>query len=187
MKKIITNMKKIMLTTIGLSLFVFGFIANPNIVAQNDRDSASGQGSLPTVSVNGKETKRQFSLSAHENNDGSVKGNAVLHNPAFTGDNGQKYQLQIDISCMKVMGNIAIFGGTIKRTNDSNLVDAVFFAVEDNGNPGRNSDRISRVYFFDDDPTTTGDPQICQNSVITDFVLETIINGNIHVRGGTTP
>ena len=182
MKKVITNMNKIMLTTLAFSLLVFGFIANPNASAQNDKQAASGQGSLPSVNQNGKDAKRQFSLSAQMKSDGTVKGNAVLHNPAFTGDNGQKYQLQIDISCMKVVGNIAIFGGTTKRTNDSSLVDAVFFAVEDNGNPGKNLDRISGAYFFDNDPTTTGDPQACQNNLITDFILETIISGNISVR-----
>jgi hypothetical protein len=43
-------------------------------------------------------------------------GNAVLQNPAFDGANGnQPYFLQIDISCMKVIGNIAFFGGTTRR------------------------------------------------------------------------
>lgn len=158
------------------SLLASGAFASYRLSAE---DSASGQGSLSTDSSN---RKRQFSFSARRGADGTVKGNAVLHNPAFTVDNGQRYQLQIDISCMKVIGNVAFFGGLTKRTNDPSLVDAVYFSVEDNGNPGRGSDRISRVFFFDEDPTTTGDPQLCQNNVIGDFPMEAIESGNIHVR-----
>jgi hypothetical protein len=83
---------------------------------------------------------------------------------------------------MKVVGNIAIFGGTVKRTNDPSLVDAVFFSVQDNAEPGKGVDKISRVFFWDDDPNTTGDPQACQLVTPTDFPLETIEAGNIQVR-----
>jgi hypothetical protein len=83
---------------------------------------------------------------------------------------------------MKVVGNIAIFGGTTTRTNDPNLVDAVFFTVQDNGEPGKNMDKISSVFFWDDDPNTTGDPQACLLTGPTDFPLETIESGNIQVR-----
>jgi hypothetical protein len=138
-------------------------------------DSASGHGALET-----SDGLRQFSFSATEHADGTVTGNAVLSNPAFQVD-GKDYQLQIDISCLKVVGNIAIFGGTTKRTNDPSLVDAVFFTVQDNGEPGK-QDKISRVFFWDDDPTTTGDPQACLLTGPTDFPLETIAKGNIQVR-----
>ncbi len=55
--------------------------------------------------------------------------------------------------------------------------------MQDNGEPGRN-DKISRVYFYDDDPMTTGDPQLCQLNQLGDFqqVLEPIEKGNIQVR-----
>jgi hypothetical protein len=135
-------------------------------------DSANGHGTL--------DGKRQFSFSARTHADGTVTGNAVLHNPNFEVD-GKHYQLQIDISCMHVVGNIAVFGGTTKRTNDPNLVDAVFFSVQDNGEPGKN-DRISRVFFWDDDPDTTGDPQACLLTGPADFPLEQIEKGNIQVR-----
>ena len=82
-----------------------------------------------------------------------------------------------------VDANTAIFGGTVKRTNDPSLVDAVFFAVQDNGEPGKGTDKISRVFFWDDDPSTTGDPQACQLNVVDDFPLETIESGNIQVKG----
>jgi hypothetical protein len=92
--------------------------------------------------------------------------------------------LHINVECLNIVGNTAYIGGTTRRTTDPNLVDAVFFAVEDNGEPGRNSDRISSVFFWDDDPGTTGDPQTCQ--LLPDetgpspiFVIE---SGNISVR-----
>ena len=140
--------------------------------------SADGHGALN----NADSADRQFSFSARKLADGTVTGNAVLVNPAFTGDNGAPYQLQIDISCMHVVGNIAVFGGTTRRTNDANLVDAVFFSVQDNGEPG-DEDRISRAFFWDDDPNTTGDPQACLATLATDFPLEEIESGNIQVRG----
>ena len=150
--------------------------------AQTGREQANGQGSLIVQDESGNNVRRQFSLSARRYADGSVKGNAVLHNPAFRVDNGQKYQLQIDIQCMKVIGNVAFLGGTTRRTNDPNLVDAVFFSVQDNGEPGKGRDMISRAFFFDDDPNTTGDPQLCQGNVLGDFPMEPIDAGNIQVR-----
>lgn len=158
---------------------------NAGSAAQNTKEGASGQGTLLDVNQDGNTVRRQFSLSAHRNADGTVQGNAVLHNPAFETDKNQKYQLQIDISCMKVIGNVAFFGGTTRRTNDPNLVDAVYFSVQDNGEPGRGRDAISRVFFFDNDPNTTGDPQLCQGNNLGDFPMETIESGNIQVRGGT--
>lgn len=167
--------------TLLVSVMITGYSVSATSAAA---DTASGSGSLPAVTTNGDTRKRQFSFSAHRNADGTVKGNAVLHNPAFTVENGQRYQLQIDISCMKVIGNVAFFGGLTKRTNDPNLVDAAYFSVEDNGNPGKGVDRISRVHFFDDDPNTTGDPQLCQGNVLGDFPMEVIESGNIHLRSG---
>lgn len=157
----------------------------PNSVAQGSGEAANGQGTLLVKNSAGEFVRRQFSLSARRSADGSVKGNAVLHNPAFENAKGQRYQLQVDISCMKVIGNVAIFGGTTRRTNDPSLIDAVYFSVQDNGEPGKDRDKISRVFFFDDDPSTVGDPQLCQGNVVSDFPLETIESGNIQVRGGT--
>jgi hypothetical protein len=75
-----------------------------------------------------------------------------------------------------------IFGGSTRRTNDPNLVDAVYFSVQDNGEPGAGKDMISRAFFFDDDPNTTGSPALCLGSTLTDLPLETIESGNIQVR-----
>ena len=157
---------------------LFAFVSGS--AAQPSAASANGHGAL---SNGGESGDRQFSFSARKLADGSVTGHAVLVNPAFDGDNGAPYQLEIDLSCMHVVGNIAVFGGTTRRTNDASLVDAVFFSVQDNGEPGGGVDKISRVFFWDDDPATTGDPQACLATLATDFPLETIDSGNIQVRG----
>ena len=83
---------------------------------------------------------------------------------------------------MKVVGNIAFFGGTTRRTTDPNLVDAVYFSAQDNGNPGANNDLLSLAFFFDDDPNTTGDPQLCQQIPIGLFPMEPINSGNISLH-----
>lgn len=174
------NVRRFFLMTLLSALFISGLILSVKTMAQ-DRQSANGQGGLATIRArNGQPAKRQFSFSARRNADGTVSGNAILHNPGFE-VNGQNYALQIDITCMKIVGNVAIFGGLTRRTNDPSLVDAVFFTVQDNGEPGKN-DRISRAFFWDDDPNTVGDPQACQNTGPFDFPLEQIENGNIQVK-----
>jgi hypothetical protein len=139
-------------------------------------ESANGSGKL--------EAGRQFSFNAKRNADGTVTGQATLVNSNFSGSSNPNspYQLKIDITCMKVVGNKAVFGGTTKRTNDANLVDAVFFSVVDNGEPGKN-DLLSRAYFWDDDPNTVGDPQACQLTNPEDLLPEPIQSGNIQVKG----
>jgi hypothetical protein len=140
--------------------------------------SVSGQGALST------DPRRTFSVSAKINADGTASGRATLVNKAFTGENGKSpYLLQVDISCGKMLdANTAILGGTVKKTNDPSLVDAVYFSVQDNGEPGKGTDKISRATFFDDDPTTTGSPALCLGSTLTDLPLETIVSGNLQVK-----
>jgi hypothetical protein len=153
--------------------------------AQTNRDAANGQGTILVQDERGNTVRRQFSFNARRNTDGTVSGRGILHNPAFTGANGKKYAASFEISCLRIEGNIAVLGGTIKRTNDPNLVDTVFFAVQDNGEPGKNRDAISLAIFNDTDPTTDpGDPQVCQDLLIENFGLFTIDAGNIQVRGG---
>lgn len=166
------------------SLLVAGMFTLPAVVVlARAQESANGHGTILVLNDQGEAVRRQFSFSARRDGGGTVKGQAILHNPAFEGTNGQPYQLQIAISCMQVVGNIAIFGGTVKRTNDPSLVDAVFFTVQDNGEPGRDSDKISSVFFWDDDPNTTGDPQACLVTGPNDFPFNTIESGNIQVQG----
>ena len=150
-------------------------------------DSASGHGTVMVVDENGAMARRQFSFSGNQQRDGTVRGNAILRNPQYSGANGQTYMLQVKISCINVIGNVAFFGGTTRRTNDPNLVDAVYFSVQDNGEPGRNNDLISDVFFFDGDPNTTGDPALCLNNQIGDFPMYPIESGNINVRAAAGP
>lgn len=151
-------------------------IATPVLAAETGH--VSGQGALST------DPRRNFSVSAHINGDGTATGRATLVNKAFTGENGKApYLLQVDISCGKMLDDrTAILGGTTRRTNDPSLVDAVFFSVQDNGEPGAGTDKVSRAYFWDDDPNTQGPPSSCVNSTLTDLPLETIVSGNINVK-----
>jgi len=171
---------------VGLSMAVLIILGNGLAGSQFAAPlaAASGHGTLyDGVRPNGQPFRRQFSLSVRQNSDGTASGNAILHNPAADGAHGnQPYMLQIDVSCMKVIGNIAFFGGLTRRTTDPNLVDAVYFSIQDNGNPGADNDMLSRAFFFDDDPTTTGDPQLCQGNQIGDFPMEPIQAGNINLR-----
>jgi hypothetical protein len=180
------KMRTIILSCILTLLVLCGFSATVKTSAQTTRESANGHGAYYNTGDAGS-GKRQFSFSAQRQKDGTVKGTAILNNPAYVGANGNKYQAQFEISCMKVVGNIAIFGGTVRRTNDPNLVDAAYFAVQDNGEPGKNSDMITPVFFNDTDPTTNpGDPQACGELDLTPFLVP-IESGNIQVKGGTLP
>ena len=76
-----------------------------------------------------------------------------------------------------------ILSGTTRKTNDPSLVDAVFFSVQDNGEPGAGKDMVSRAFFWDGDPATTGDPIARLNSTLTDLP-ETIVSGNLNVKAG---
>lgn len=167
---------------IGLAfIFVLVLLAVPAFA----QTAASGHGTLLVTNPDGHgSTRRQFSFSARMDASGTVKGNAVLVNPAYNGDKGQYYLLQIDISCMNVVGNTVFFGGTTRRTNDPNLVDSVYFGVQDNGEPGRNLDMITPAVFWDNDPNTTGDPAACVNIQPGDpkFPMSLIEAGNITVR-----
>jgi len=71
--------------------------------ASGTTESANGHGTINVPDgMTGNTVKRQFSFTAQRRADGTVTGNAILHNPAFEGANGNTYQAQFDISCMKV-------------------------------------------------------------------------------------
>jgi hypothetical protein len=166
------------------ALIAAGLFAAGPAAGQKAGESANGHGALPSVNDSGQTVKREFSFSAQRKADGTVSGHATLVNPAFKGANSKApYQLQIDIVCMNIVGNVAFFGGTTKRTNDPSLVDAVFFSAQDNGEPGKN-DMLSRAFFWDDNPSTQGDPQACRLMTVADAPLERIETGNIQVRNG---
>jgi hypothetical protein len=155
--------------------------------AQANRDAANGNGTVLVQDEQNTTFRRHFSFNARRNPDGTVTGGGILQNPAFTGVDGKTYTASFDISCLRIEGNVAVMGGTIKRTNEPNLVDTVFFAVQDVGEPGKNRDYISLLVFNDEDPTTnTGDPQSCQDLLIEDFGMLLIDAGNIQVRGSSS-
>ena len=163
--------------SLGAASLVIALVSSVPAIAATS-SMVSGQGALSS------DPRRNFSVSAKINADGSATGHATLINKTFTGENGKApYLLQLDIKCGKMVdANTAIFGGTIKRTNDPSLVDTVYFSVQDNGEPGAAKDKVSRAYFFDNDPATTGDPALCLGATLTDLPLETIVSGNINVK-----
>jgi hypothetical protein len=138
--------------------------------------SASGHGTVLLQNTKGKTVRRQFSFSARVMPDGTVKGTAILHNPSFD----PKYSAQFDITCLKVVGNRASFGGSIRKTTDpvfNDEFDAAFFTVFDNGNPGKTNDTISEVFF-----DNVVEPSTCQFIGADDFPQIPIESGSVEVR-----
>jgi hypothetical protein len=138
--------------------------------------SASGHGTILVTNPDGKTVRRQFSFSAKQMPDGTVQGNAILHNPAFD----PRYDTQIKITCLQVVGNRASFGGSIRKTSDpafNDEFDAAFFTVYDNGEPGKAVDTISPVFF----DNVVG-PETCQFIGPDDFNQIPVQSGNVQVR-----
>ena len=144
------------------------------------RPSAAGKGVTAGETKTKQPEERQFSFRVQTNPDGTVSGQATLVDPEAEGASaGEPYSLELDISCMHVVDNVAFFGGTTARTTDADLVDAAYFSVQDNG---EGIDKISKVYFFDDDPATVGDPQLCMDNQPGDFPMEPIVSGSIALK-----
>jgi len=178
MKKM-KKMKKIILSGIISVLVISGLLVTVKSLAFGDKDSANGEGTL----VNQDGSRSQFSFNVKRNPNGKVTGQATIRNPSFKTGNGQNDQIKIDVSCLKIVGKVAILGGTTKRKNNQANDEAVYFAVEDNGNPGKDVDKIFRGFFFDDDPATKGDPEVCQSLEPNALpALETIVAGSIQVK-----
>jgi hypothetical protein len=136
--------------------------------AQGNGPAANGHGTL--VLPDG--TRRQFSFNARQHADGTVTGHAVIHNPGFD------FRSQLDITCLRVEGNGASFGGSVRRSNDPFFEGQNgFFTVFDNGEPGKNTDTISLVFF----DAQVG-PEACQQVAPADFPQQPIDAGNIQVR-----
>ncbi len=137
--------------------------------------SASGHGTILLLDTEGRTVRRQFSFNARQMPDGSIQGSAILHNPSFD----PKYNAHFDITCLQIVGNRASFGGSIKKTSDpvfNDQIDAAFFTVFDNGEPGAGNDTISEV-FFDD----VVEPGACQFIGADDFPQIPIESGNVQV------
>ena len=181
MKNLVRN-KYTKLVLISLSVAAaFGATASATSAPEL---TASGRGVFSAGDrADGTVIQREFSFTAHVRKDGRVEGTGMLYSPAEGSANNQPYMLQVDISCMNVVGDVVFFGGSTHRTTDPRLSDAVYFSVQDNGEPGVEKDTMSRVYFFDDDPNTTGDPGLCMGNRLGDFPMEAIISGEINVGG----
>jgi len=174
MKKnlVIAAIAAIFVAVIALSVAV----RSTTVTAAGPSASANGHGTLLVTDPNGKTVRRQFSFSAKQMPDGSVKGNAILHNAQYD----PRYDAQFEITCLQVVGNRASFGGSIKKTSDpafNDEFDAAFFTVYDNGEPGKAVDTISAVYFDNVVP-----PSSCQFIGPNDFVQMPIQSGNVQVR-----
>ena len=138
--------------------------------------SVSGHGTILLQNTDGKTVRRQFSFSAKQMRDGTVQGSAILHNPSFD----PKYDAQIDITCLHIVGNRASLGGSIRKTSDpafNDVFDAAFFTVFDNGEPGTGNDTISEVFF-----DNVVEPSTCQFIGPDDFPQIPIESGNVQVR-----
>ncbi len=178
-----TTIARYVLYCIAPAMLVIGAVVYYSADAA-PKPSASGQGTLlsEVEGEPGTFVQRHFALNAKQGPGGTAAGHAVLHNPAFPGEDGHAYQAHIDIRCMYIVDNTAVIGGFVRKTNDPNLVDAVFFTVQDNGEPGAGNDRISRAYFNDDIPGSDGDPMACLNIGPEDLFPEEIVAGNINVK-----
>jgi hypothetical protein len=170
-------MKKNILTSI-LPVLVISILLVSVKSFSMANETVEGQGTF----VNEDGSRSEFSFNARRNPNGKVTGQGILRNPSYKKSNGQIEQIKIDISCLKVIGNLAVIGGMTKRKNNQTETEAIYFAVEDNGDAG--ADKIFRGFFFDDDPITKGDPQVCQSFEPTVLVLEPIADGNIQVQTG---
>src|SRR5687768_3905919 len=153
------KMKKYILSAMLTVLVIGGLLTGVKSFNFDPKDSAEGQGML----VNEDSSQSEFTFNARRNPNGKVTGSATLRNPSYKNGNGQTEKIQIDITCLKVVGNVAILGGTAKRKSSQAKAEAVYFAVEDNGDAGAESDAIFRGFYFDDDPATEGDVQRCES------------------------
>lgn len=158
-----------------LALALSGLVRSTSAVVPPPGPAASGHGTVLLQDAKGKTVRRQFSFSAKQMPDGTVRGSAILHNPSFD----PKYDAHFEITCLQVVGNRASFGGSIKKTSDpvfNDEFDAAFFTVYDNGEPGAGVDTISEVFF-----DNVVEPSTCQFIGADDFPQIPIEAGNVRV------
>jgi len=131
---------------------------------------ASAGGSGHTI-VSG--VLRTFSFTARLSADGTARGTAQVDNRAV----GEMFQLDID--CMKVVGNIAIMSGVITRHTDVTAVGLIgVFGVVDAGEGSATPDRVTQVFFFRPGLAT------CQDfgpADVDEFAVP-IVSGNVQVH-----
>ena len=159
----------VFIVALAAFVFVLPSATETSCAAERCRETAGGNGTL--IMPDG--TRRRFSFDAEKRPNGNVRGEAVIHNPAFD------FRARIDIQCLEVVGNRARAAGVVKNTNDPNLDgNTAVFEVYDNGNRQSGTDTISLVFFSPPDmpPPTEG---YCQS--FEDFPQMQIDRGNIKV------
>ena len=134
-------------------------------VRSGNGPSANGQGFF-TGSGGGLRT---FSFNAVTKNDGSVTGQANLHNR----DEGNIYKVQIN--CLQVIGNRASVSGVIKSSTVPGLEgqNAVFVVIDNGEGFGNFPDQISRLLITDEEVD-------CRTEI--PFRMFNIEGGNVQVK-----
>ena len=158
-------------------VLIGGLLDTVKSLTLNGNESVTGQGKLDNQ--NGSDS--EFMFAVKRNSNGKVTGQAIIRNPSYKAGNGQNDKIKIDMTCLKVVGNVAFLGGTTKRKNNQAKTEAVYFAVEDNGEQG--TDAVFRGFYFDDDPATDGDSHRCEAIERSVVVLEPSAKGDIQVKG----
>ena len=136
-----------------------------SVGAFGNNPSVNGQGFL-TGSEGGLRT---FSFSAVTKNDGTVTGQANLHNR----DEGNIYKVQIN--CLQIVGNRASVSGVIKSSTVPGITgqNAVFVVIDNGEGSGSAPDQISRLLITDEEVN-------CRTDI--GFRLFDIEGGNIQVK-----
>ena len=168
-------MKRLIISGTLTALLLSVSLITVESLAFGAKDSAQGQGIL----VNEDNSQSEFAFNAKRNPNGKVTGSATLRNPSYRAGKGEAEKIKIDVTCLKIVGNVAILGGVTKRKNSQAKAEAVYFAVQDNGD----QDSIFRGFYFDDDPATDSDPQVCQLIETNVPMFEPIVSGEIQVIG----
>lgn len=172
-------------TLVALIIALLALASDAAAQSSTTAESASGHGAYAV----GTKQKRQFSFSAVKHRDGTVTGNATLQNPAFD------FRAQFDISCLRVtrgvtnpvtgeVGNRADVGGVVRKSNDPGLPEGTrgFFTVFDHGEPGKDRDTISPVFFDFQVPAANCEFILTDPTAPSNIVQIVIESGNIQVR-----
>ncbi len=174
----ITGIAMILFT--GCSQEEMQTVDNENLVLNVDETqtrasgpSASGHGTLSFegIPINA-EGFRQFSFHARVKKNGSVQGSGVL---TYIG--GVR-NLQFDIDCLEVDGNLAVMSGVVTRDNQNPNNEGLlcWFKVIDNGE-GNNADPDEITLFYTGTNPATYD---CANNF--NVATYPIDGGNVQVR-----
>lgn len=157
------NMTNIRLATVALLLILPGFAFSPHPVKADGNPSASGHGTV----VDG-DSVRFFSFNAVQHDDGTVTGQAEVHNL------NTDVRFHVELDCLKIDGNTATISGIVTESDPPVFVGLRgTFRVEDNGEgDDAPPDRLSRLNL-----------QLADCNASFSFPgLAPIFRGNIQVR-----